>query len=252
MKKLLLFLIILSSFQSFSQDEDAVIYFKDKPNSANFLANPLTMLTQRALDRRTNQNIALDIKDVPIHQPYYDQLNATSGFVILAKSKWLNCVYVRGTIANIQALIGLSFVDNVKFLDNTLNFTNNLPISNSVSKLKKVNKAALMNTTYNYGNSFNQIHMMNGEILHQQNFTGSGKIIAVLDSGFPGVNTTQPFQRLITNNQILGGYDFVNKSNNYFSGHFHGTWVLSCMGGYVDSQLIGTAPDAQFYLFITE
>jgi subtilisin family serine protease len=28
--------------------------------------------------------------------------------------------------------------------------------------------------------------------------------------------------------------------------------VLSCMGGYVDGQLVGTAPDAQYYLFVTE
>jgi hypothetical protein len=31
--------------------------------------------------------------------------------------------------------------------------------------------------------------MLNGTLLHQQNFTDP-KIIAVLDSGFPGVNTT--------------------------------------------------------------
>jgi hypothetical protein len=31
--------------------------------------------------------------------------------------------------------------------------------------------------------------MLNGQALHQQNYTGSGKIIAVMDGGFPGVNT---------------------------------------------------------------
>ena len=62
---------------------------------------------------------------------------------------------------------------------------------------------------YAYGSSANQIQMLNGHLLHQQNYTGSGKIIAVLDAGFPGVNTAQPFQRLRDNNQILGGYDFV-------------------------------------------
>ena len=84
------------------------------------------------------QNIALDIKDAPIHQPYYDQINATSGFVVLAKSKWLNCVCVRGTVASIQALSGLSFVDSVKFFDNTLNFTTNLPNNNAAYKFKKM------------------------------------------------------------------------------------------------------------------
>jgi len=106
--------------------------------------------------------------------------------------------------------------------------------------------------SFNYGNSTNQIQMLNGHLLHQLNYTGSGKIIAVLDSGFPGVDLATPFKRLRDNNQILGGYDYVNKSTTYFSGNFHGTYVLSTMGGYVDGQLIGTAPDAQYYLFITE
>jgi hypothetical protein len=32
----------------------------------------------------------------------------------------------------------------------------------------------------------------------------------------------------------------------------HGTSVLSTMGGYNGTKLVGTAPDASYYLFITE
>ena len=32
------------------------------------------MLSQRALDRRTRLNIALDSKDVPVDEAYYNQL----------------------------------------------------------------------------------------------------------------------------------------------------------------------------------
>jgi len=73
-----------------------------------------------------------------------------------------------------------------------------------------------------------------------------------LDAGFPNVDVISPFQRLRDNNQILGGYDYVNKSTDFYSGFDHGTMVLSTMGGYVDGQLIGTAPDAKYYLYITE
>jgi hypothetical protein len=54
--------------------------------------------------------------------------------------------------------------------------------------------------------------MLNGHLLHQENYTGSGKIIAVLDSGFINVNSTAPFQRLFDNNLILGGYNFPQSS----------------------------------------
>jgi subtilisin family serine protease len=94
--------------------------------------------------------------------------------------------------------------------------------------------------------------MLKGDLLHQQNYTGSGKIIAVLDSGFLGVDTAQPFQRLRDNNQIIWGYDYVNESPNFYALDSHGTSVLSLMGGYTQGQLVGTAPDSKYYLFITE
>lgn len=246
MKKILLFLFIISSFTAFSQ-EDAWVYFNDKPNSQTFLDNPLTMLTQRSLDRRTNQGIALNVNDTPIHQPYIDQIIAANGIEVKAKSKWLNCLHIRGSIANINALTSLSFVNNVRFANNALN------AKISVSKpIKLVNKQLDVQTNFAYGNSLNQIQMLNGHLLHQQNFTGTGKIIAVLDSGFINVNTAQPFQRLFDNNLILGGYNFVNKTTNVYDLHNHGTLVLSTMGGYKINELVGTAPDAQYYLFVTE
>ena len=249
MRKIVVYLFLITSFVGFSQ-EDAWVYFKDKPNSATDLANPLTILSQRALDRRTAQGIALDSKDAPVYQPYIDEIIASNGITVKAKSKWLNCVHVRGSQANINALKLLSSVLKVDFADKNLNGSNN-KIAAKI-KFKPVNKTMETAVTFNYGTSANQIQMLNGHLLHQLNYTGSGKIIAVLDSGFPGVDLAQPFKRLRDNSQILGGYDYVNKSSNYFSGNNHGTYVLSSMGGYVEGQLIGTAPDAKYYLYITE
>ena len=249
MKKTFFFLFLLSSFVGFSQ-EDAWVYFKDKPNSATYLSNPLTMLTQRALDRRTDQGIALDNNDVPIYQPYIDEIIASTGITVKAKSKWMNCLHIRGSQADINALKLLSSVLNVDFADKSLNISSKKTIAKLEFKpVKKVLETAV---NFNYGTSANQIQMLNGHLLHQLNYTGTGKIIAVLDAGFPGVNTVQPFQRLITSGSILGGYDYVNKNTNFYTGNSHGTLVLSTMGGFTDGQLVGTAPDAKYYLFITE
>lgn len=249
MKKIIVFLLLVSSFVGFSQ-EDAWVYFKDKPDSATYLANPLTMLSQKSLDRRAAQGITLDTKDVPVYQPYINQVATSAGITVKAKSKWLNCLHVRGSVADINALKLLPSVLKVDFADKNLN----LSTKKTVAKIKSkpVNKTMETAITYNYGISSNQIQMLNGHLLHQLDYTGSGKIIAVMDSGFPGVDSAQPFKGLRDNNQILGGYDYVNKSSNYFSGNNHGTYVLSSMGGYVDGQLVGTAPDAKYYLFITE
>ena len=243
-----MFLLLMVSSVIFSQ-EDAWVYFKDKPNAQTYLDNPLTMLTQRALDRRTAQNIALNLTDIPLEITYINQVKLSSGITVMAQSKWLNALHIRGTQNNILSLKALSFVDKVVFANKNLNTTSKKVSENQVFQFKEKLKTTI---DYSYGSSANQIQMLNGQVLHQQNYTGSGKIIAVLDAGFPGVNTAQPFKKLIDNHQILGGYDFVNRNDNFYTGDDHGTMVLSTMGGYKENALVGTAPDASYYLFITE
>jgi len=248
MKKLLLFTLLVFNF-CFSQ-QDAWVYFNDKPDAVFYLNNPLQMLTQRSLDRRTTQGIALDNTDVPISQNYIDQVIASNGITVMAKSKWLNALHIRGSQSDIQALNSLPFVNRIEFADRNLN--SRLSSNSSTNNIEAVNKQLEVLVDYNYGGSSNQIQMLNGHLLHQQNYTGQGKMIAVMDAGFPGVDTASPFQRLRDNNQILGGYNFPDRNTSFYTRGSHGTNVLSCMGGYVDNQLVGTAPDAQYYLFITE
>jgi len=250
MKKHLLFILFFISIQAFSQ-EDAWIYFNQKPNAEFYFANPLQMLSQRALDRRAIQNIALDTKDIPISISFIEQIEAIDGIVIMAKSKWMNAIHVRGSIDAIQSLTTFSFVSEIDFADASLNaILIDRPIHNS--RNNAYNKSLQTQTSFSYGNSNNQIEMLNGHLLHEQNYTGIGKIIAVMDAGFPGVNTIQPFERARDNNLILGGYNFVSRNNNIYSADGHGTLVLSSMAGYTENQLVGTAPDAAYYLFITE
>ena len=251
MKKYLIIFFLHVSLFSFAQIEDAWIYFTDKPNAAFYLANPLEMLSQRALDRRAFQNIILDEKDVPISVSYINQVTNSTGIIVKAKSKWLNALHIRGIVSDIESLENLTFVDHIEFADKTLNI-NASAGNTSQQGINQVNKNVEALATFGYGPSNNQIEMLNGHLLHQQDFTGSGKIIAVMDTGFVGVDVTSPFQRMQDDNLILGGYDFVNSSTNFYGGGSHGTMVLSTMGGYVENQLVGTAPDAQYYLFITE
>jgi serine protease AprX len=231
----------------FSQEEDAWVYFNDKPNAQTFLENPLSMLTQRALYRRQTQGIELSIQDTPIYQLYIDEISASNGIVVKAHSKWLNCVHVRGELSAIQTLTNFSFVNYIRYANNSLN--NRV---SSEQQFQLINKQLDVQSNFNYGNSTNQIQMLNAQILHQQNYTGQGKIIAVLDSGFLNVNTSAPFQRLFDKNLILGGYNYVSQNEDVYTLHNHGTLTLSCMGGFVDGQLVGTAPDASYYLFVTE
>ena len=108
------------------------------------------------------------------------------------------------------------------------------------------------NPLYDYGPSLKQIHMLKGDSLHKMGYRGEGKVIAILDAGFSHADTLRAFDSLIANNQILGTRDFVNPGNNVYKEDHHGMEVLSCMGGNIPGELIGTAPKAKFWLLRTE
>lgn len=250
MKKLLLLLFLTTFFQVKAQ-EDAWIFLKDKPNTTVFLENPLSMLSQRALDRRSKLNISIDAIDVPVDKTYYDQIKNEANISILGKSKWLNVIHVQGEVTDINSLQSqFSFIDHIEFANKSIN-------SNRKSKATRIvsnhhNKLQEMRTDFQYGQADTQIKMLKGDYLHAQGLTGEGQIIAIIDAGFPNVNTLAAFQRIRENNQILGGYNFADRNEDFYTRNSHGTHVLSSIAGYVENEFVGTAPDANFYLFITE
>lgn len=244
-KSLLIWCLLFFQMPCFAQ-QDAWVYLIDKKDVAASITNPLTILTQKALERKINHGVSIDERDVPVNEDYITQLKNATEITVLAKSKWFNAVHVRGSVSNILALESLGCVASIEFANKNLN----------VSKVdqKKISKLESTFSAYNYGNAANQVQMIKAHELHQRGYTGEGMTVAVIDAGFPNVNTMLAFQKLRNGNQIKGGYDFVNRTSNVYAYTLssHGTWVLSTMAGYLENQYIGTAPDASYYLFITE
>jgi len=247
--KLFLTLLFFFSLNNLvAQVEDAWVFFKDKPSQTSFIASPLKMLSQRALERRMRYSIALDLKDVPVELSYISQIKNTTEITVKAKSKWINAIHIQGTQNEINKLLNIGFVSKIESANKSLKASSKKRKEEKV--VKKLNN--LNATNFNYGNATNQIEMLKGNVLHENNFTGQGMQIAIIDAGFPNVDKFAAFKRIRDNNQILGGYDFVNRSENFYTGSSHGMSVLSTIAGYIDNQFVGTAPDAKFYLFISE
>jgi hypothetical protein len=247
--KKLFFLLVLASFPAFAQ-EDAWVYFTDKQNVAASIANPISILTQAAIDRKNLHGTPIDARDVPVNPSYISQVKSQPGITVFAKSKWFNCVYVRGLQSDVSALANLAFVDSIDFADHSLN---SIPKGNFVEPEPKF-KLFDTQTDFNYGDTAIQVEMIDADYLHEQGYTGEGITMAVMDAGFPGVDVIAPFQRMRNNNDLLDGYDFVDNVDNEFafSGSSHGTAVLSTITGFVQDQFVGTAPDVSVYLFRTE
>lgn len=248
MQKQLHLIIFLATFCFAQAQEHARIFFTDKVDVANSIANPETILTPKAVARKQKFSVPIDETDVPVNENYLATLKSQPGITVKAKSKWFNMAHVVGNKFDIQALSSLPFVSKIVFADRTLNPP---PKTQQPNKFQD-KSAALVN--FNYGTSANQIQMLNVHLLHQQDFTGEGVTIGVMDGGFPGVGSLAAFDRMRTAGKLLGGYDFVSRNPDFlaFTGDQHGTNVLSTMAAFVDGQLIGTAPDAFYYLFRTE
>lgn len=230
-----------------SAQEDAWVYFTDKENVNASINNPITILTQRAIDRKAKHNIAIDERDVPVNESYITQLKNAMGITVYAKSKWFNVAHVRGSESDINALLDLGFVERIVFANKNLG-TRNL---HTLTDKFEIEDSTI---DFTYGTTENQVDMLNLQMLHQQEFTGVGVTIAVLDSGFPAVDVMASFQNLRDAGNLLNGYDFVHRTNDEFafSGSTHGTKVLSTMAAFVENQYVGTAPEARYYLFRTE
>ncbi|TVZ51765.1 S8 family serine peptidase [Dokdonia sp. Hel_I_53] len=248
MKNLLPLFLFLCTLNLISQ-EDAWVFLNDKENVSEALASPITILTQKAIDRKEMHNVAIDERDVPVNEHYISQIKSQDGITVLAKSKWMNCLHVRGSQAAIESLADLSFVSSIDFADNSLN-TN----SSTFQFIKEDPVAEQTRAEFTYGSTENQVTMLNVQALHQQDYTGEGMTIAVMDSGFPGVDQIGGFARLRNAGKLLNGYDFVDREENefLFRGNNHGTKVLSDIVGFITDQFVGTAPDAAVYCFRTE
>lgn len=229
------------------------VAFTDKQNSPYSLNNPTVFLSQRAIDRRNRQSIQLDSTDLPVNPAYIDSVIA-KGATVRHSSKWLNGVsievpnpqvlqdiqalpFVRQTQQNGRVAYTRDYKPNGKFLQN--------PESGQGNRVSRL-------TNMNYGASYNQIRLHNGDVLHNLGYMGQGMRIAVFDAGFVNVDILACFDSLFLENRVVDTYDFVDLNNNVYVFDSHGTFVMGCMAGIIPGELIGTAPKAEYLLYRTE
>lgn len=250
MKKILSVFILFVCTFAIAQTELVFVYFKDKPNKASFYANPLTELTQKSLDRRTRLGIPLNDQDAPIEASYIQNVR-NLGFTVSDYSKWMNGVAVNATAAQIADLQTKSYVQSIESFIKHPSGGKGAP--EKINKFEKFNNS-LGKTDFTYGTGLAQINQINLRPLHIAGYTGSGVTIAVIDTGFPTVNTGSAFARIRDAGQIKGGYNFINKSTDIYNTALnnHGSYCLGTIAGFVQNTFVGSAPDADFYLYASE
>lgn len=254
MKKNLVLFFLLFTFQLQAQYAKYIVQFTDKGSSTFSLASPSIFLSARAIERRTNYKLNYDSTDLPITQRYIDSVTSKGAVTILSRSKWLNQILIHTTDAN-----ALQKIKALPFVKNAMPFGLKLSSSLTTEKFKETSSPININTqakqegdVLNYGSSLNQVHIHNGEYLHNKGYKGEGKIIAVLDGGFFQYKTVNAFDSARANNQFLGERDFVAFDNSVNEDDAHGMQCLSFMLANWPGKMVGTAPKAKYWLLRTE
>lgn len=260
MKTGFIFLLLLTARYSYSQTAPNKYWVKfvDKENSIFSLSNPTAFLSEKCVERRTRLALGFNEQDLPIIPSYIEGVLSIEGCTLHNKSKWFNAITV--TVADstvVELIAALPFVSEVKRVQV---FANQHNVQEKImSSERTVKSIQVMDEKYDdeayqtYGPSFRQIEMLNGHLLHELGYNGTGVDVALLDAGWNMTDKLPAFDAMKNESRLIMTRDFVNpQSNTVFNSSNHGTYVLSLMAGHIADSLIGTAPQANYYLFKTE
>lgn len=246
-KNLLVFLVLLCQISAFAQNQYLVV-FKDKANSTYTVSNPKQFLSERSIQRRAKQKIAVTERDLPPNVSYLAEISKT-GARILYKSRWLNAALVQTDAATLNKILQLPFVKGLEGAGDIRNARANVIIESATPRNKfGIEEGEIIDN----GLSATQLAMLGADKMHQQGFRGEGMLIGVLDSGFLNADKLSFFKDLFAEKRVIGTYDFVAREQNVYNDHSHGTNVLSCMAAYESGRIVGTAYKASYLLLRTE
>jgi hypothetical protein len=243
MRHLLLIALFLAA-QSVCAQQDTLkfrVSLRDKATTKYSLDHPEKFLSQKAIDRRKRQCLAVDSTDLPVCADYVEAVKRC-GVRVLVTGKWDNFVTVAcNNPKSVKKIEALPFVKSVEQVWRSPGGTEN------VRKRDSLVTATSEGDNY-YGEAFRQIEISNGHKLHEAGFRGEGMTIAVVDAGFHNVDKIESMNNI----KILGTRDFVDPEHDIFSEDSHGEGVLSCMAMNAPRVMVGTAPEASYWLLRSE
>ena len=249
-------LILLLCLPARAQFSRYIVVLKDKNNTPFNFNNPSAFLSAKAIARRDHQKISLDSTDLPIVPDYLDSISKAGTVTILNKSKWLNQVLIQSNdaaaLAKIQGFPFVKYLSGIAPRVAAPTSPNKNKFNEKISSVTGIPGTKGANDFFNYGNMYPQIHIHEGEYLHNNGFRGEGMTIAILDGGFFNYDTNPAFDSVRLQSRILGTWDFVSNEASVTEDNIHGMYCFSIIASNEPGSLVGSCPKAKFYLFRTE
>ena len=191
--KYILVVLITALINIVNAQEKYWVSYKDKSASNFSIENPEAFMSKNALARRTKHNIKISHTDIPVCKAYTNTISAL-GVEVNKSSNWLNgsLLYVVDN-SQISLIEGLGFVKSIQRLSIT---------KTKIAKNKfNLTSTPINNTEDDYGDGLNQIQMLAGNSLHDLDFRGKGIEIAIMDNGFPSLDTNRFYQKAYQHNR---------------------------------------------------
>ena len=238
-----LVLIGFLSVSAAAQENRYMVFFKDKEGTPFTTSNPIEFLSEKAIERRLSQGIDISERDLPVNASYVTAVR-DAGVDVFFTTRWLNGVLIQGDPASLPSVEALPFISRVEMV---------APLPKLQSGGRRSFNLRRKNTQTGIETE-SQLRMIGVDRMHAAAYKGEGVTIAILDSGFPGVNSVPAFQHIFSDNRFLESvsYDFVHNSADVFQYDDHGTEVLSVIAAEIPDAFTGGASGATFQLFITE
>lgn len=238
MSRVVLFLLLLFTGPAWAQTHRYMVFFNDKAGTPHSISNPSTFLSAKAVQRRQKGlSPPINEADLPVVPGYVTQVRST-GAKAFFTTRWMNGVLVEANPTQLAAIQLLACVSSTEYVAPN-------------HKLLGGRKKGVTGTSTNPLPTLNQLTMLGIDSMHADGFRGEGIRVAVLDSGFPGVDANAMFQALRDDGRIVMTQDFITNSADVYQFDEHGTNVLSIMAA-AGPGYIGGAPAAEYLLFVTE
>jgi len=241
------------------------IYLKDKGTTSRTLlpSDPMypaatAHLTPRALARRAKvlpPDSLVSTDDLPIY-PSYLAAVAASGAEVAETSRWFNTIMVRTDSTTYLSLLKLPFVDSVRVVATNKTVANPFPkptpsLSYSFQETPSASPTGCLDGLYGLAATQNKLIGM--DYAHRLGIAGEGILVGILDAGFGWrKHATLVDADVIAEHDFVYDDDTTSDQGDEPSAEYHGTTVMSCIGGYWEGTFVGGAPHVSFVLGRTE